>query len=432
MRAAANEPVVEVPVGEWLDSSALPILSRDSLEKASGIEIPGRDFVRNVILAYILVLVPLNYLICRYLLRRREWAWVVVPTLSLAFAIGVERAAAYDVGYDSSCDEIDLIETHGSYTRGHISRFASLYSTGRVKFAISYPNDPTALALPLATGRSLRGEDSTQSSFQTQPIPSLTGFQVQPRSLAMFRAEQLASLPGTVTLSPEGEGPRTVINESGLDLKDAWVVELQPLNANESQKSVKLKAVSLGAIANGAKIPLGSLEQTEPRASLSDSSELSPGLFMDLLLKRAIASRPEDVGELRLIAWTSKLLPGQTIEPPVNRQRGFTLVVAHLQASPLLDPASPRYSSLASGVERLPREPPMPPQNNTFVPGMNRGRRGMGGPPPGMSGGPGMPGGGPVPPPLPAPPVPPSDPPTETIPPPGSTPNPTALETPRP
>ena len=39
---ARTSPTYEVPVGEWLDSSALPSLSREKLEKASGIEIPGR------------------------------------------------------------------------------------------------------------------------------------------------------------------------------------------------------------------------------------------------------------------------------------------------------------------------------------------------------------------------------------------------------
>ena len=353
--AARTEPAVEVPVGEWLDTADLPRLSRDTLEKASGIEIPGRDFVRNVILAYILVLVPLNYLICRYLIRRREWAWVVVPTLSLAFAIGVERAAAYDVGYDSSCDEVDLIETHGGYARGHISRFASLYSTGRVKFAISYPNDPTALALPMSTGRALRGEDSTQSSFQTQPIPALTGFQVQPRSLALFRAEQMANLPGTVTLSAEGEGPRTVTNESGLDINDAWVVEVrQPVQPDDPKQAVKFKAVSVGSIPAGAKVPLGSIEDVEPKVSIG-SSQLDPGLFMDLLLKRAVATKPEEVGELRLIGWSGKPMSGQVIDPPVDRLRGFTLVVAHLRPAPLPDPASPRYNALAEGPEKPPK-----------------------------------------------------------------------------
>ena len=350
----------EVPVGEWLDSAALPTLTRNVLEKASGIEIPGRDFVLKVILAYILVLVPLNYVICRYLLGRREWAWVVVPTLSLAFAVGVERAAAYDVGFDSSCDEVDLIETHGDYPRGHISRFASIYATGRVKFNISYPNDPTALALPMSTGRALRGEDATQSSFQSQPIPTLAGLQVQPRSLALFRAEQMASLPGTVTITPEGAGPRTIVNESGLDLRDAWVVKVGP--------DQEFTGVSLGSIAQGAKVTIGALETIKlkadvPRTPSASYPELplDPGPFLDLLRDRSIATRPEEAGELRLIAWAEKPMGGQAIEPPVDRQRGFTLLVAHLEPSPLPDPASARYNVLALGPEKPPPFLPMAP-----------------------------------------------------------------------
>jgi hypothetical protein len=353
--SVADETAIETPVGEWLDSAALPILCRDTLENASGIEIPGRAFVLKVMLSYLFVLVPLNYLICRYLFRRREWAWVLVPTLSLAFAIGVERAAAYDVGYDSSCDEVDLIETHGDYPRGHLSRFASLYSTGRVKFSISYPNDPSALALPLASGRALRGEDTIQSTFQTQPVPILAGFQVQPRSLAMFRAEQLASLPGTVTLSIPGEGPRSVINDSGLDLNDVWVVEI---GTDKKER----KGVYLGSIASGAKVPLGSLATIGAFPALESPEKLDAHPFLELLVERSVTTRPEEVGELRLIAWAKKPMSGQMIDPPVDRQRGFTLVVAHLQPSPLLDPGSKRYN-LGADVIPDPSKLPQTGQN---------------------------------------------------------------------
>jgi hypothetical protein len=429
---APDQPEFEVPIGEWLDSSALPSLSREKLEKASGIEIPGRLFVLKVILAYILALVPLNWLICRYVLGRREWAWVVVPVLSLAFAVGVERAAAYDVGYDSSCDEIDLIETHGDYTRGHLSRFASVYSTGRVRYSISYPNDPTALALPLSTGRPFRGEEFAQSSFQSLPFPALTGFQVQPRSLALFRAEQMANLPGTVTLSADGEGPRTVTNESGLDINDAWVVEVRP--ARPDPKDGTLMAASLGAIPAGAKVPLGSLEDVEAKATLG-TGQLDPGPFLDLLLSRTVAARPEEVGELRLIGWSGKPMGGQVIDPPVDRLRGFTLVVAHLRPAPLPDPTSPRYFALALGAERPPAEPPIPPPDpNMIFRGVRRGG-GRALPPPGGMGAGGM-GGLPVVVPAPvaptpaptAPPAPQADP--NSAPPPD--PNSNALEIPRP
>ena len=132
-------------VAEWRDAAALPRLCRDALEKASGITVPSSEFVLKVIFAYVLAVVPLNWLICRLLLKRREWAWIAVPLLALGFAIGVERMAAYDMGYDSACDEIDLLELHGAYGRGHLSRFAALYTTGRARYTIAYPNETSAL-----------------------------------------------------------------------------------------------------------------------------------------------------------------------------------------------------------------------------------------------------------------------------------------------
>ena len=99
----------------------LPKLSKDLLDEASGITIPSSNFVLRVILAYLIAVIPLNWLICRFVLNRREWTWVVVPLVALAFAIGVERVAARDIGYDTAADEIDLLEIHGDYPRGHLT-----------------------------------------------------------------------------------------------------------------------------------------------------------------------------------------------------------------------------------------------------------------------------------------------------------------------
>ena len=342
----------EVPVGEWLDSAVLPIMAREMLEKASGIEIPSARFVLKVILAYLLALVPLNWLICRYLIGRREWAWVVVPVLSIGFAVGVERAAAYDVGFDSSCDEIDLIETHEDYPRGHLSRFASIYSTGRVRFTIGYPNDPSALALPLATGRSLRGEDAILSSLRTLPTPALTDFMVQPRSLSLFRAEQMPSLPGTIALTPteDKEPSRTIRNNLGFDLADAWVVKV-------ARNPEELKGVHLGAVAAGASLPLEELDELDSLDDKKKFDTLDPDPFQKLLLRTSVSDRAEDLDEIRLIGRIDKLMPGQTIDPPVDRHRGFTLVMAHLQAAPLPRADSPRYNSAVIGGETVPPDP---------------------------------------------------------------------------
>ena len=136
-----NNPNRQEPVAAWLDTASdLPVHGPQRAWRwPRGSRSPARTFVLKVILAYILVLVPLNWLVCRFVLRRREWAWVAVPVLALGFAVGVERAAAYDMGFDSACDEIDLLELQGRTPAAHLSRFASIYSTGRDRYTISYP-----------------------------------------------------------------------------------------------------------------------------------------------------------------------------------------------------------------------------------------------------------------------------------------------------
>ncbi len=347
----------ETPVCEWIDSGGLPDLSRKVLAEASGIEIPSSRFVLKVIVGYLIALVPLNWLICRYLFGRKEWAWVVVPILAIGFAVVVERAAAYDVGYDSACDEIDMVETYADYTRGHVSRFASLYSTGRVKYTISFPNDATGLALPFSTGRSIRGEDNTDSTFQTYPSPALSGYLVQPRSLALFRAEQLASLSGNAVLV-EKDGKKFLVNNSGANLKDAVVVEMGKDRAN--------RFAVLGDISSGAEAPLPAFADELADGALRGSrvpGTLDPLPFLEMIHGGSVADRPEEVGELRLIAWAEGVRSGQVVEPAVDRHRGFTLFVAHLKMPGLMPPSDARYNALAGGPEVPPKESqfPIPP-----------------------------------------------------------------------
>jgi hypothetical protein len=340
------------PVAEWLDSSALPRLSRDLFDEASGITIPSSSFVLKVILAYVLALVPLNWLVCRYLFGRREWAWLVVPILALGFAVGVERAAAYDMGYDIACDEFDVIEAFGGYHQAHVSRFASLYSTGRVRFSISYPNDSTALALPLDDGRALRGEDVATSVWHSYPVPTLQGFEIQPRSLSMFRAEQMTSLSGSVKLVTD-EGPPRIVNETDLQLRDAVVIDVgDPKNPKETYVGTiePGSQVELTAVRKGASEPL-------PKNVLEPEKVLS-------LLRSYVENRAENQGEIRLVAWARSLVGGQKLDPAPDRHRGFTAIVIHLRQGPPPAPDGPRYNILALGPEQPPAgfgpEPELP------------------------------------------------------------------------
>lgn len=340
------ERTPEAPVAAWLDSARLPDLARRTLVEASGIEVPGAPFVLRIIVAYVAALVPLNWLVCRFVLRRRELAWAVVPLLAFGFAGAVERAAAIDTGYDRACDEIDLLEIQPGYPRGHLSRFSVLYSTGRENFTIGFPGEPSALALPLNANLAIRGEQMTESTWQATPGPELLDFRVEPRSLAMLRSEQMIDLQGGIALQSPADGPRSVVNRTALELRDAVLVDVGtggPAGEN--------RYTPIGTIAPGEQVPLPASD-----ASFSEYQPVeSPGrpdwAGLDDFLEPLCSynwGKPEDAGELRLVAWASGPMPGQELDPGVDRHRGFTLVVSHLRYAPPPPPDLPTYTSVAS------------------------------------------------------------------------------------
>jgi hypothetical protein len=337
---AGESDMHEFPaVADWRDTASLPRLSRDLLEEASGITIPSSNFVMRVILAYLLAVVPLNWLICRFVLNKREWTWIVVPLVALGFAVGVERMAAHDMGYDTAADEIDLLELQGDYPRAHLTRLVSLYTNGRSHFAVSYPNNPTALALPLDNGRSIRGEEISSSVWQSAPVPALLNFTVQPRSLAMFRAEEVLTLGGAIRISGTA-GKRQIINESELELRDAVLIE----STGKGKREQRL----VGTLKSGASVEIESLPKGEAQGSRVDAGPgPDPNPFLEAL-RSSWEERAENQGELRLVAWAATTIGGQAIEPPVDRKRGFTAVLVHLRSGPPPSPDGERYNLLAT------------------------------------------------------------------------------------
>jgi hypothetical protein len=322
-------------VAAWTDTARLPDLARRTLEKASGITIPGSSFVLKVVLAYLLALVPINWLICRFVFRRSELAWIAAPLLSISFAVIVERAAAYDMGFDRSCDEIDLLEIQGGYDRAHLSRFASVYTTGRDRDAITYPSDPASLALPMAAFNALRGEEYRTSVSQSQPDAGLSDFLVQPRSLALFRSESMVNLGGTIAL--EGEDPRSgrIRNSTELTIHQALLIDLQ-----DDRDPIPLGTIPSGSVIEIAPETPSADSAAGPEAPAVEWANLEEFLSA---LRQSRSNSIEHQRGWRLIGYAPDPHPGQKIEPAVDRHRGVRLVVVHLRFGPLLDAGQEPY-----------------------------------------------------------------------------------------
>jgi hypothetical protein len=220
-----------------------------------------------------------------------------------------------------------------------------LYSTSRIRFDIAFPGDPTAIALPLDIGRSLRGEEVTTSAFQSYPAPMLQGFAVPPRSLAMFRSEQMATLAGAIALEHDDAGSR-VVNGSDLELRDAVLVDVGT--------SGRRKDTHLGTIRPGSTVAVvaGPRGPGTP-AGAGAGAEVDPGRLLQEF-RSYVEDRPENRGELRLVGWTPRPYGGLRLDPAVDRHRGYTVVVVHLSFGPPPAPDGPTYRAREPGEAATP------------------------------------------------------------------------------
>lgn len=297
----------------WRDDSDVATLAVQTLRTEAGVEIPPRRFVLQSLALYMLVLVPLNYLLFR-LLGRLEWAWVAVPLIGLVGAGWIARGAQLDVGFARSRTEIALVELHAGYPRGHVTRFTSLYNSLSRQYDLAF-DSPDAAAAPLGIlGQTPLADD------QRQPVtlrhgyaagPVLAGVQVASNRTRIFHAEQIVDFGGGVEL----QGDR-LQNNSSLDLRDARLIR--------KTSAGYIQVAAVGHCDAG----------TRSRVRWSDAAVAWPSglpLQVERLMKPLAQGETLPVGAVRLVAHTEQPMPGMEITPEVPQQSFATVVVVHLE-----------------------------------------------------------------------------------------------------
>src|SRR5262249_51652247 len=115
-------------IAGWNDDSATAEVARNSLREAAGIVIPKADFVMEVLVLYLIVLVPINWILFRSV-GHVEWAWIATPIIAVGGMAAVVKVAQLDIGFARSQTELALLEVQGGYPRGHLTRYTALYTS---------------------------------------------------------------------------------------------------------------------------------------------------------------------------------------------------------------------------------------------------------------------------------------------------------------
>ena len=345
---AEMQLVVDRPggLGAWDDFNAPSAAAREALRLAAGVRVPGAMFVVVCLAVYLVVLVPLNWMMFQAL-NRVEWAWLAAPVIALAATIAVVRQAQLDIGFVRAQTEIAVLELQGDHPRGHLSRYMAFYSSLSTVYDAEF-DDQSAVAAPFpverrsATPASLLGEGLTIVQFEKYDHPRLRGIPVSSASTQFVHSEQMHTLAGPIAMSHPSSNDQAwqVTNRSGLDLSDAAVVHRFFVNGR-----VAYDGCWLGQFSNGSTMAL-------PRMQLPASSEGLPyaaerakaaevdshkRLDVDPLLKLAFEFPPVYDGlyrareEWRLIARVDEPLTGAHTTPAASQIVASTVVISHLR-----------------------------------------------------------------------------------------------------
>lgn len=332
----ANQSSKSSSYGAWNSESLVTNTSSSYLKKLSGINVPNLSTILKWLLGYLIVLVPMNWLVFR-LLGKVELAWLAAPFIAIAGVFVIARAVQLDVGFSRSQTSLQFIELHNRYPRGLLSSHHALYSSLTTNYKIVYPEGEGILCpMPQPRQRSLLSAggllpykiaDEKGTGFQSFPVLSNT--------IGLVQSEEVVSLTGAISWTIDQ------------DAKSFQVT-------NDSQSTIR-DVILEGSDDSGAKLRafVGTLEPGEQKKGALDRPMVSDlnwdiqlptegksgqefdKFALEQNLKLIFWSYPIQHGEWIAMGWTESPLSKLQIAPSTAQTRSATLVLMHAKTAPL-------------------------------------------------------------------------------------------------
>ncbi len=346
--------------GAWNDYSGLAYQAQTALRKAAGIKLPDRWTIIYLVGGYLIILVPVNWLVFK-LLGRLEYAWIAAPILALIGVAVVTRVARLDIGFARRTTEISLLEMQGDHPRGHLTRYIALYTSLSTNYTVEFP-ESGSVVLPLgdvtrvllragSSVRNLRTNFGTSAGVQLEPLT------VYSNSTEILHAEQMVPLKGAIKLEKAADSEQLkIVNSTEIALKSAFAlrnvdgaISYAWLN-DISPKSMKELNFTL---ADSDMWKHWDSDQVTASLPADQQSDAADTLWVGGVLRELVNRTPLMPGQVRLFAYTNDRPGDLTITPVEDEFDGRCVVVVHL-APHQLGPVTPDRSIWSNRVESAP------------------------------------------------------------------------------
>jgi len=218
-------------VGELTSQGGFTRTAGQILREASGINVPSISTIVKLLAAYLIILVPVNWIVFR-IIGRVELAWVAAPIIAVVGAFAVARAVQLDVGFSRSQTSLSIVEIPSGYSRGYVASFTSLYTSLTTNYsALNTEHDGIVVPMSMRDERVLafnRDSSFTRYRYASDRGDGLDSFAVRSNSTSSIRAEQTCEIGGTLLIGwKESESSiMTVENQTDLILTQVGVIAM--------------------------------------------------------------------------------------------------------------------------------------------------------------------------------------------------------------
>jgi hypothetical protein len=232
----------------------------NAVSTVPAIALPPVNGLLALLGGYILLIGPVNYLVLRRL-DRREWAWVTMPILTAAFAVGAFAYGAVLRGSDILIHEVAVVRAAPGTSEGEASAYYGVFSPDRATYQIRVPGG-ALLSAPIS-GDFFGNPDGSAGALDiVQGDPSrVRDMAVAIGGFRVIRAQAGAAAPELAVEIRVADGALggAVRNDSAAPIADTAVV-------------LGSTVVRLGDIAPGETkvVPVTSIDATACCTPLSD------------------------------------------------------------------------------------------------------------------------------------------------------------------
>jgi hypothetical protein len=339
-------------LGAWNSESRIAVHATNCLRESSGITVPQVSTIMKLLLGYLIVLVPINWVVFR-LMGRVEWAWIAAPIIALAGAAFVARSVQLDVGFSRSQTTFGFLECHNNYPRGLLSNFHALYTSLSTNYQAVYKEGEglvvPALRANMRTG--IRDNQVLEYWNADERGSGLQRFPVLSNSTGILQTEELVDFTGPIRWNLDRENLQILAtNDLGVTLRDVGVLGLNDsgelmtswIGSIEPGQSVR-EAIAVAAEDdrwfsqwNGNPL-LKKPAAIRAKDGMLWTDEPVEDIYMGAMLMVIAQRYPLETGECIALGWTEANPSRIEISPTTVQTKHKTLVLMHIRSGVLGD-----------------------------------------------------------------------------------------------